>query len=273
MILRQNREELTAIVERMEALFPGCGHELRTPFFFLRGDGTSLDPGLLLTGDEYARIRVKLVAVGKRLEIGPPFTLEDYNNIMENTTQEGRRAMSGVHLGVYYGMRISADGRGRFDQGKEEFDLKEIDDVPGYFRKQLDGLQEAHARDCLAQEGTYPARQARDGAIVSTMSEVALYDDAYLHVKGWAFHKDGKEREKYVLLQDGEHLVYRARMSPRPDVAERFMDERYGKNAGLDCLIDIRPIREKLQSGLKITLGLADGDRMLVSPVRLKGNL
>ncbi|MDR1815150.1 MAG: radical SAM protein [Clostridiales Family XIII bacterium] len=228
MMVKDNREEYDSIYGKLETLFPGCTHEYRTPWFFVKEGNVVIDESLLLTDAEFETASQSLRRL-KRTEVflEDPLTVERHRAILGNTPLEVLYDIQKKGVLPDCSVRISADGKGivHLHGDPEPFDLDEIDAPEAWFSDRLAAAKRESAAAPLRLDVPFAPLKAKRGMIsvrgreICALTAAELFPERHLYVRG-------------VLLQPVSHGLFVApdgesdprsgdlmALASRPDVA------------------------------------------------------
>lgn len=226
LMMKDNYEELPEILEKAHEMVHPFQHEFRTPIY------TAGDPvrekateDELLSEEQLAEMREKLESYQYDTVFDTRWNRDYYMKWKEQELSGRNRDRNPLPS---YTFRLYADGHGLVEDLNETFQWREVDDLYSFFVDRLEKVKKLE--DQKVQENFLKKTKASHvktaDSIAINLDEAEVFDQSYMHVRGWAFDQAGKYRLSnggMILVRNGSevHMV-RLEVCDRPDVSAAF---------------------------------------------------
>lgn len=273
MMIDSNQHELIDLVRTAHDELIPFEHEIRTPFpFEASKEQVQLYEQELLPQKTIDSLVSGLQRLGyDNLDISAGWSKEYYHQY-RSLKKIQSRPDDDILKKTKYDIRIEADGTVHFGGTDHYFSLSDIKDPLSWFSEKITVLQQEETDRFLASSMPRPRIHIQKDPLPCSLDEATLYDDHFLHLRGWdSLFPDNEEPfEKILMIQTGLHRVFiRAISEQRMDVAKVMNDESLFASGFDTCIKVDHP--ENLKRA-RIFAGYRDKNDMFLHrlPVRIQ---
>lgn len=271
MVLKENRDELSAIGRFCADKLRAARHEFRTPYISATANHGDWNMGQLMDEEECSQVRRELTRLrlplmldihskdelsagmeadaGRTGQSGPAADRTQQERAIEQKLDEMRLCMSKDFLFLRFhpsGLCTSTT--------EERFSIADVEDSYDFFRERLKGLYRRRAEAFLAQD-LFDAGAVREifdtGAVKESPMHIVLYgmreNPVYLLLEGWI--KGPEASEELLLLaaakgKTGEKQMFLTLKQPCPPWVHNQKEGLYGFALCLDWNKVARPLTD-----------------------------
>ncbi len=240
MVVKSNYKEILTLVQRAHEELRPYAHVLNTPQIFEESEN------VLLQGEkDNSRTEMELLSRAELDELQEALMGLGYKNLIYSlgfdagsyaAKKAGRAIAPAVHDA--YSIYIGPDGQGFFMMDENPFDLADIDHPFVFFSQALMARQSHQAAINEVHNPPAAHDHSEDLDFHAMLDKVTIWDERFVQLQGWGFHKQVAPGPLYIVLKTQEaEMVYLAQNTARPDVASEYENDDYA-NCGFDCMVD-----------------------------------
>ncbi len=264
MLLKENKDDLLALVQRAHEELHPYVHEIRTPMVIAENEST------LLQGPyNEAAVRAQLLPQEELKKIKTEIDALGYRNVhvITDVSEESEQArIPGTPQLVYdeYSIYIGSNGEGFFLSDKNPFDMQDIENPFVFFSQALTARQTQQA--ALAELAVAPPtnEQENDPDFHCRLEKLIIWDEQFVEITGWALHRQLAAGEISLVLKAGEHTqVYRPKIQDRPDISVGFEDDTK-RLCGFTCLLDPGVLPHSFGQLYELYVGIARHEELYI---------